>query len=78
MKPRLTPRFKVFFLGSLKDFFSLIAYNPLPPFLFTELPTPDALWEKLRKENKRTVGENQWKTSPLNPRGFLFIFFSFT
>lgn len=49
MKPRLTPPFMVFFLGSLKDFFffNVTAYNPLLFFLFTELPTPDALWEKL-------------------------------
>lgn len=28
-------------------FFNVTAYNPLLFFLFTELPTPDALWEKL-------------------------------
>lgn len=55
MKPRLTPHFIIFFLGSLKVlllFFKLIVYNPLPSFLFIALPTPDALWEGLTKERK--------------------------
>lgn len=55
MKPRLTPHFIIFFLGSLKVlllFFKLIVYNPLPSFLFTALPAPDTQWEGLTKERK--------------------------
>lgn len=57
-------------------FFNVMAYNPLFFFLFTELPTPDALWEKLWKENKRTVGEMLVENKPSKlERLYFFSFF---
>lgn len=69
-----TPPFVLFFLGSLKDFFFffLIAYHPFPSFL-TELPTPDALCERVREEK---AVKNECST--LEGLYFSFFFFSFT
>lgn len=42
-------------------------------FLFTQLPPPDALWEKLWKENKRTVGEKLVENKPSKLEGLYFF-----
>lgn len=49
--------------------------NPLPFFLFTELPPPDALWERLRKKSKGTVGEKSVKNKPSKFKRLFNFFF---
>lgn len=80
MKPsKIDSSFYVILPWVLEGLFFLINSLQSTPFLFTELPTPDALWERLRKIIKGLWERSQSKTSPLNSRGFILlnIFFLF-